>query len=220
TCSVELENPRSILGKLGDFVWEDKNMNGIQDAGEPGIRAVKVTLTGITTAGVAVNEMTFTAVNGMYMFNDLNPGTYKLTFDTPVNFMVTIQNAGSDDAKDSDINPANGMITNILLMPGDTNLTFDAGFYDKCVNLNSAGTIGYDEEFCGPGHDPALIVELTPPTGGTGRIEYLWMKSTTSNVFSTGSFQPIPGATGQTYDPPVIYETTYYVRCTRREFCE
>lgn len=220
TCSVELENPRYILGKLGDFVWEDKNMNGIQDAGEPGIRAVKVTLTGTTTAGVAVNEMTFTAVNGMYMFNDLNPGTYKLTFDTPVNFMVTIQNAGSDDAKDSDINPANGMITNILLMPGDTNLTFDAGFYDKCVNLNSAGTIGYDEEFCGPGHDPALIVELTPPTGGTGRIEYLWMKSTTSNVFSTGSFQPIPGATGQTYNPPVIYETTYYVRCTRREFCE
>src|SRR5690606_40937754 len=40
------------------------------------------------------------------------------------------------------------------------------------------------------------------------------------NVYDTGSFQPIPSATEQTYNPPVIYETTYYVRCTRREFCE
>ena len=30
---------------LGNFVWEDLNANGIQDAGEPGIAGVEVTLT-------------------------------------------------------------------------------------------------------------------------------------------------------------------------------
>ena len=35
---------------IGDFVWNDTNGNGIQDAGEPGISGVTVTLSG-TNAG-------------------------------------------------------------------------------------------------------------------------------------------------------------------------
>ncbi|MBK9151773.1 MAG: hypothetical protein IPM26_12610 [Saprospiraceae bacterium] len=34
---------------IGDFVWDDKNANGVQDAGEPGIPGLTVTLSG--TAG-------------------------------------------------------------------------------------------------------------------------------------------------------------------------
>jgi hypothetical protein len=34
---------------LGDYVWDDTNGNGRQDAGEPGISGLTVTLTG--TAG-------------------------------------------------------------------------------------------------------------------------------------------------------------------------
>ena len=32
--------------QIGNFVWNDLNGNGIQDAGEPGIPSVSVTLTG------------------------------------------------------------------------------------------------------------------------------------------------------------------------------
>ncbi|MEZ5056004.1 MAG: SdrD B-like domain-containing protein [Saprospiraceae bacterium] len=218
-CTEELQEPSNIKGKLGDYVWEDIDRDGIQDSNEPGISDVKVTLDGTDINGNTINRMVFTDRFGMYMFGDLDAGTYKLTFASPTNFLPTIQNAGNDDAVDSDINPNTGMTTNYTLMQGDTNLTIDAGFYDICINLTNAGTIGYDEYFCGPGFDPAPIVEIAPPVGGQGNIEYLWMKSNTSSTFSNATFSIIPGATGPTYDPPVIYETTWYVRCTRREFC-
>src|SRR5262249_24272257 len=32
--------------RIGDFVWNDTNGNGVQDAGEPGINGVSLTLTG------------------------------------------------------------------------------------------------------------------------------------------------------------------------------
>lgn len=218
-CELTLENPITTKGKIGDFVWEDLNENGIQDAGEPGISDLKVTLSGTDVNGNSISAIKFTDRSGMYMFGDLDAGTYKLTFDTPNNYRATNQDAGNDDGLDSDADPNNGMTINYTLMQGDTNLTIDAGFINLCINLTDAGTIGYDEYFCGPGYDPAPIVELTPPVGGQGNIEYLWMKSNTSAVFSSATFSIIPGATGPTYDPPVIYKTTWYVRCTRREFC-
>ena len=55
------------------------------------------------------------------------------------------------------------------------------------------------------------------PSGGSGNIEYLWLSSTTGCPTSTE--QAIPGATGPTYDPGFIEETTYFIRCSRREGC-
>src|SRR5207245_2210108 len=40
-------------GSIGDFVCSDLNGNGVQDAGEPGINGVTLTLTGTTGAGVS-----------------------------------------------------------------------------------------------------------------------------------------------------------------------
>ena len=34
------------LGSIGDLVWDDRNGNGIQDPGEPGMGGLTVTLTG------------------------------------------------------------------------------------------------------------------------------------------------------------------------------
>jgi hypothetical protein len=220
TCSATLINPPPPLGKIGDFVWEDLNKNGIQDASEKGIRGVRVVLSGTTNTGAAVNANTTTSATGMYMFSSLLPGTYKLTFTKPTNFSATVRDAGTNDAVDSDIDPATGMTANIILLQGDTNLTIDAGYYDLCQNITSAGKIGFDEKFCGPGYDPALIVEVAPPVGGVGRLEYMWMVSTVGGPFNNVTYDAIPGATGPTYDPPVIYQTTYYVRCVRREFCD
>jgi hypothetical protein len=56
---------------LGDFVFEDKNGNGIQDAGEPGIAGVTVTL--CDANGNALGTTT-TGANGIYGF-DVAPGT-------------------------------------------------------------------------------------------------------------------------------------------------
>ncbi len=109
-------------GKLGDFVWNDTNANGIQDAGEIGIPNVRVTLTfpdGVTTTSMV------TDANGKYLFINLGPGTHKVSFATPTGLVASPANQGSDDAKDSD--PINGEVL-VTLDPLEVDLTVDAGF--------------------------------------------------------------------------------------------
>ncbi|MGT2648884.1 accessory Sec-dependent serine-rich glycoprotein adhesin, partial [Streptococcus uberis] len=83
---------------IGDTVWEDTNKDGIQDAGEPGIPGVTVTLT--NPDGTTVT--TTTDADGYYEFTGLNDGdTYTVTFETPAGYVPTTANVG-DDSLDSD----------------------------------------------------------------------------------------------------------------------
>ena len=86
-----------------------------------------------------------------------------------------------------------------------------------CDNVTDAGEIGYDETGCGPSFDPAEIVSVSSPSGGSGALEYLWLSSTSGCPNSVS--QAIPGANGPTYDPGPITETTYFRRCVRRADC-
>lgn len=207
--------------KIGDFVWEDIDEDGIQDAGEPGISGVTVRLStpdgsgGFMDVDVAVSDD-----NGMYCF-EVQPGDYKLTFSKPTDdHIVTTQNAGTNDARDSDIDP-DMLMTDLFTIGGaEENLNLDAGFILPCINLDDAGRIGYDQMYCAPGYDPEPIVEIAPPRGGEGEIEYLWMKSEVTSDFSTGAFNMIPGANEKDYDPGPIYTTTHFIRCTRILGCE
>jgi hypothetical protein len=63
----------SPKASLGNFVWFDLDRDGIQDAGEPGIENVVVTL--YNSSGTAIGTTTTNAV-GFYSFWDLDPGTY------------------------------------------------------------------------------------------------------------------------------------------------
>ncbi len=92
---------------LGDFVWYDKDKNGIQDAGEAAIPGVKVHL--LDDAGNPVNDPTTglpyvvtTDGDGKYLFDNLNHGGYKVRFDLPEGYLVSPKGAGGDDEKDSD----------------------------------------------------------------------------------------------------------------------
>ncbi len=217
TCSVELKAPAVI----GDFVWLDVDRDGIQDPGEVGIPGVTVIVTGVTEDDPIYADTTTTNANGYYLFEVPPPGSYKITFILPPGstLVPTTQNAGSDDAKDSDADPIMLMTQVVSVIKGDTILTLDAGFHEKCVNLTNAGTIGYDQYLCGPGVDPATIIEITPPSGGFGQIEYLWMMSTIGGPFNNTNWQPIPNSNTKNYDPGPVFETTYFIRCTRREDC-
>ena len=112
------------MAHLGDFVWEDKNANGVQDAGEAGIANVVVQLK--DTAGNVVATTT-TDASGGYHF-DVNPGTYSVTVVAPAGYVPTAANQGGDTAKDSNID-ASGKMAPVTLAPGETNLTLDAGLY-------------------------------------------------------------------------------------------
>ncbi|PHN00730.1 hypothetical protein CRP01_40730, partial [Flavilitoribacter nigricans DSM 23189 = NBRC 102662] len=110
---------------LGDYVWEDLNGDGIQDAGEPGVSGITVTL--LDGDGVTVGN-TFTAADGSYSFTDLEPGDYSVVFsDLPVDYNFTDQDAGGNDALDSDANPADGSTATVTLESGDNYTDLDAG---------------------------------------------------------------------------------------------
>ncbi|MFN8303092.1 MAG: SdrD B-like domain-containing protein [Saprospiraceae bacterium] len=115
---------------IGDYVWEDYSADGEQDAGEPGIQGVIVMLTGTTGNGTAVMLQTTTDATGHYLFDNLVPGTYKLKFTTPTGYILTLQDTPSgNDAADSDPDPVMGMTTPTVLVSGEDDLTWDAGYY-------------------------------------------------------------------------------------------
>ena len=83
------------------------------------------------------------------------------------------------------------------------------------VNYISAGTIAGNESFCGT-FDPTLITSTSLPSGGVDGYEMLqWQQSTNNGA----SWTDIAGATGATYEPGLISQTTLYRRKARRVPC-
>ncbi|MEE9392383.1 MAG: SdrD B-like domain-containing protein, partial [Planctomycetota bacterium] len=112
-----------VAAKLGNFVFEDLNGNGIQDSGEPGVGGVTVVL--LDSNGQPTSNTALTDGMGAYQICVV-PGTYSLMFQLPTGFEFTIANATTDN-NDSDANPANGTTAQVTLESGDVNFDFDAG---------------------------------------------------------------------------------------------
>ena len=129
-CNIEMIPGQ--FGSLGDFVFEDRNANGIQDVGDPGIVGVPVQL--YDQDGVTLLASTTTTVDGLYSFTGLTDGGYIVKFGTPTGFTATLANVG-DDTKDSDAGPDGftGIYTIDVSQPESStarnNPTVDAGFY-------------------------------------------------------------------------------------------
>ncbi len=114
----------NVTLNLGDYVWDDLNINGIQEAGEPGIANVTVNLYYYNTTYIGT---TTTDANGYYLFSDLEAGNYTLQFVAPANYSFTQQNVGADD-NDSDAN-ATGWTTEPIWLSSEHDYTWDAGLY-------------------------------------------------------------------------------------------
>jgi gliding motility-associated-like protein len=71
----------------------------------------------------------------------------------------------------------------------------------------TGNTIGADQEFCGSGNPVALNPTGTLG-GGTGTFTFDWQMSTDGGA----NWSLISGATGATYNPPAITQTTLYRR--------
>jgi len=98
--------------------------------------------------------------------------------------------------------------------------SLNTSFAQDCDNLTDGGTISGDEAGCNsPTFDPSTITSTAPATGGTGDIQYMWMSTTGDPNSPFNTWQIIPGATGESYDPDPISQTTYYGRCSRRSSC-
>ncbi|MBN1304051.1 MAG: carboxypeptidase regulatory-like domain-containing protein [Anaerolineales bacterium] len=118
---------------IGDFVWNDLDGDGIQDAGEGGINGVTVTL--YESDGSTVITTTTTANDGSndgaYSFTNLVPGEYVVGFSNlPAGSVFTTRDSGGDDAVDSDADRVSGKTGTITLVSGQANNTVDAGLHN------------------------------------------------------------------------------------------
>ena len=117
--------PAANVGAIGDRVWIDNDGNGVQDAGEPSVAGVTVTL--YNNVGTVIATAT-TDLNGNYLFPGLTPGNYTVGFSNlPAGFAFSSQDKGGNDATDGDANPATGRTVAVTVTGGTTNITVDAG---------------------------------------------------------------------------------------------
>ncbi|MPQ44033.1 SdrD B-like domain-containing protein [Clostridium tarantellae] len=121
------------LTNIGDKVWEDRNLNGIQDANEPGIANVTVDLYRSNDLGPrSVIQRTTTDSNGIYSFTGIKPGKYKVKFTKPNGFDFTTKDASSDKTKTSKADKQSGFTDEITLISDETNNDIDAGLIRLC----------------------------------------------------------------------------------------
>lgn len=147
--------PEPLKASLGDFVWVDANRNGRQDAGESGLANVTVDL--YTENGTTPTSTTKTDQDGKYGFLNINAGNYYVVFANVPGFSRTGANLGQDDA-DSDANTETGRTALITLTEGQTDNTWDAGYY----SLNPAIQIIKSET---SDHANATDFQIVPNAG-------------------------------------------------------
>lgn len=182
------------LVALGDFVWNDTNRNGQQDAGEPGVAGVTVRL--LDSQGAIVSTKV-TGSDGKYLFENLQPGVYSVEFvksTLPTGAVFTNPNSLAD-ATDSDADPATGRTGGYALTTSTRDLSVDAGIYLPAPPVttivvvqgtNTTSTIV-------PGATTTTIVSSQPTTTLPGTPVTSVVPTTTPAPMTT---LPVPTAPG------------------------
>ncbi len=144
TIDAGLYAQSNVAASLGNYVWNDTDHDGLQDASETGVAGVLVTLYG--EDGVTVVGTTYTDEFGYYIFNNLTPGDYVVGFSNlPPGYVFSDANNGNNDAVDSDPDGVSGKTGNIHLTAGEKNLTVDAGIYNPTLPTGALGNyVWYD----------------------------------------------------------------------------
>lgn len=128
-----------LLGSIGDTVWADNNLNGLQDMFEIGIPNVIVNL--LDGYGKKLVSTT-TDITGKYLFKDMIPGVYMIEVIKPYGYNFTLANQGNNDLLNSDVDKVTGKTALINLKPGENIVTVDAGMY----KLSSVGDYVWNDK--------------------------------------------------------------------------
>lgn len=154
----------SALASVGNFVWNDLDQDGVQDAGEPGIAGITVNL--YNSVGVII-ATTVTDALGQYQFTGLAAGIYEVGFVAPTGYSFSTAGVGAEWT-DSDANTGTGRTGTFTLVAGQNKDDVDAGLSNNSTaTLNRLGDrVWYDNnnngiqdagEFGAPGVSVALL---------------------------------------------------------------
>ena len=87
-----------------------------------------------------------------------------------------------------------------------------------CDELTNAGQIAANQSNC-VAFTPNPLTNAIAPTGGSGAIEYRWLKNIVSSNPTDANWVVIPNASGATFAPPSVSSTIFYMRQARRAGC-
>ncbi len=118
--------------RVSGLVSIDSNSDGIRDTEEKGLPGITINLFVPGPNGKiggnddVLQETTQSAADGSYSFKSLIAGHYYLMLE-PNGNTITLQNQGTDDAIDSDVNPVTGQTALFTLTEGQRDVTQDIG---------------------------------------------------------------------------------------------
>ena len=177
---------KSPVYAVGDYVWYDADHDGIQDAGEAPVVGSTVNL--LNADGSPAKDAdgnlvaaTHTDSAGHYVFDDLPPGSYKITFSNlPTGYTITTPNApGSTTGNDSNPSPTTGTTPVFVVGPGAAD--------QRPVVAGDKTTVA---TIINPTIDLGLVPPVIPPT------------TTPPTTAPTTSPSVAPTSTSRTTTPP------------------
>lgn len=176
---------------VGNLVWSDSDRDGIQDAGEPGISGVTLTITkadGAPAIDIFGNTVTTTTTdaNGAYLFPNLSTGQYTVTVTAPAGLAPTVAGTGTSSTDSS-----TGSATSAVLSSnGASDLTLDFGFVTPSVSVGNL--VWFDANNDGvqdPGEPGMAGVMLTlTKSDGTAVTDIFGNPVTTTTTDASGNY--------------------------------
>jgi hypothetical protein len=115
---------------VNGYVWNDADQDGLQDAGESGIRNVTVRLYDKDRKLV---KNTKTDASGRFQFEGITPGDYYVDILAPAIYVISPRDQGQDEAVDSDTDPLTGETPLTTLVAGENILKWDTGLVRRSI---------------------------------------------------------------------------------------
>jgi hypothetical protein len=211
---------------IGNFVWDDIDGNGLQDAGEPGVAGVTAQLWNATKTTQLASDVTDS--NGIYTVVAPIPGDYRVRF-VASSITFSPQDAGASDLLDSDVN-ASGVdlgFTDVFTLASNviSITSIDAGLLDVVVPTPTATATPTMTPTATPTVTPTATPTVTPsvtptvtpsvtptvtpdatptPTDPPGATPTPTPDGSTTTIFGGGSPTPPTGTPTATVDIPAI----------------
>lgn len=182
---------------IGDTVWHDQNGDGMQDAGEPLVPNVTVTL---YSANDTVVASTTTNAYGYYTFSQVIAGRYRVGFSKlPSSLPLFTASKRFSAEYDSDANQLTGKSDWFYVAAGERQMTIDAGLIAKPPE---AASIGLQTPEKSPAPGGAVVISWSSTPSSPIETVQIW-RGTGSDIGSAELAATIPsnGSAQQWSDP-------------------
>ena len=166
------------LASIGGRVWNDADLDGIQDPGEVGRSGVTLHL--LDENGDTLSTM-LTDADGSYVFSDRQPGMYAVQIVAPNDMMLSAKDKGANDLLDSDTDPSTGRTETTVLISDERDRSWDFGLFDPrpgIMIIKTAGTASDGATFSAQNGSDVTYSYVVTNTGNT----YLMPVTVTDDV--------------------------------------